>query len=749
MKQVDYQVTGMSCVSCAQAIERELSQLEGVDWVEVNVIKEQMTVSYDPSKVSQQVMMTTVSALGYQASPDCSDSRYTPDDRFHNAEHTYKRYTIVGFLCLMPLMLLSMGPMVPIHIPLIIHPMDHPLMFTLVQFVLTCPVVWVSRQYYQQGMKRLIAGYPNMNTLITLGTAAAYIYSLGVTYAIVVNGHVEMTMDLYYETTVMILTFHSLGNYLEERSRGKMTSAIQSLMRLAAKMARVIRNGEEVMVAIEEVNVGDIVRVRPGEKIPVDGDVVHGHTSIDESMLTGESVPVEKAIGDHVVGASINHNGTIDYRATDVGDGMVLNQIIKLVEQAQQSKAPIARLADSVTRYFIPIVIGLALLSGLAWFVSGESVLFSLSIAISVLVIACPCALGLATPTAIMMGTGKGAEYGVLIKSGQILETINDIDVMVFDKTGTLTEGKAELTDIITIDADISEQEVLRLAATVESGSEHPLAQAILNSAKTSAITLGEAGNFEALVGRGIKAEVEGRWIYFGNKALMVEQAIVLSDYVQRQADQLATLGKTPMFLAIEDQVVALLAVADQLKASAPLAIQQLKANGIEVVMLTGDNRQTAEVIAQHVGIDCVFSEVLPDEKVEQIRALQLQHKKVAMVGDGINDAPALAQSDVGLAIGSGTDVAVESADVILMNNDLSSVAITLDLSKATFAVIKQNLFWAFAYNVLGIPIAMGVLYLLGGPLLSPEIAAVAMSFSSVSVVLNAVRLRGFKTKGA
>lgn len=551
-------------------------------------------------------------------------------------------------------------------------------------------------------------------------------------------------MMLYFELTAMLITMHSLGQYLEERSKGQMSEAIKTLMSLAAKKARVVYNGEEREVDIEEVIAGDIIRVRPGEKMPVDGQVISGRTAVDESMLTGESIPVEKGEGDEVIGASINQNGSIDYRATKVGSDTALAQIIKLVEDAQGSKAPIAKLADIVTRYFVPTVIVLALVSSILWFIFGQSFIFSLSIAISVLVIACPCALGLATPTAIMVGTGKGAEHGVLIKSGEALETVHDVDTVIFDKTGTLTKGEPELTDIVlNSNSELTESEILKIAASAEKGSEHSLAKAIVGAAKEQNISIVDSKDFEAIPGRGIKASVEGKLVYFGNKKLMEEIGLEIGDLLSK-SNQLADEGKTPMYLAYEDSVLAIIAVADTLKDTSVAAIKELHNKNIEVIMITGDNQRTANAVAKLANIDRVLSEVLPEDKSNEVKKLQKEGQKVAMVGDGINDAPALAQADVGIAIGSGTDVAVESADVVLMRSDVQEVNTTIELSKATLKNIKQNLFWAFIYNVVGIPIAMGLLYIFGGPLMSPMFAAFAMTFSSISVLLNALRLKGF-----
>ena len=539
------------------------------------------------------------------------------------------------------------------------------------------------------------------------------------------------------------MTLHTLGLFLEERSKGQMSSAIEKLVNLAPKTARVIRNGVEQEITVDEVALGDVIRVRPGESMPVDGVVVEGRTSVDESMLTGESIPVEKESGDEVIGASINKNGSIDYRATRVGSDTTLSQIIKLVEDAQGSKAPIARMADIITGYFVPIVIALAVLAGIAWLIAGQSGIFALSVIITTLVIACPCALGLATPTSIMVGTGKGAEHGVLIKSGEALETTHNLDTIVFDKTGTLTEGKPIVTDIL-VTPLITKENLLYYAASGETGSEHPLGEAIVQKSKEENMTLAKPDHFEAIPGHGIRVEIEGKDMYIGNRKLILEQKIDLSS-MEKESDRLADEGKTPMYLSVDGELAGIIAVADTLKENSMKAVKELRRRGVEVIMITGDNKRTAKAIAKQVGIDSVLSEVLPEDKAEEVKRLQEAGKKVAMVGDGINDAPALAQADVGIAVGSGTDVAIESADIVLMRNDLTAVLTAIDLSHATLRNIKQNLFWAFAYNLVGIPVAMGLLYIFGGPLMSPMFAAVAMSFSSVSVLLNALRLRRFK----
>lgn len=648
----------------------------------------------------------------------------------------------ISIIFTIPLLIISMGPMVGMPLPNIVDPMINAFNFSLLQLILTLPIMVVSWEYFQKGFRTLFKGHPNMDSLIALGTASAFVYSLAATIRTGL-GYGNFSDLLYYEVTGVILTLHTLGLFLEERSKGQMSSAIEKLVNLAPKTARVIRNGVEQEITVDEVALGDVIRVRPGESIPVDGVVVEGRTSVDESMLTGESIPVEKESGDEVIGASINKNGSIDYRATRVGSDTTLSQIIKLVEDAQGSKAPIARMADIITGYFVPIVIALAVLAGIAWLIAGQSGIFILSVIITTLVIACPCALGLATPTSIMVGTGKGAEHGVLIKSGEALETTHNLDTIVFDKTGTLTEGKPIVTDIL-VTPLITKENLLYYAASGETGSEHPLGEAIVQKSKEENMTLAKPDHFEAIPGHGIRVEIEGKDMYIGNRKLMLEQKIDLSS-MEKESDRLADEGKTPMYLSVDGELAGIIAVADTLKENSMKAVKELRRRGVEVIMITGDNKRTAKAIAKQVGIDSVLSEVLPEDKAEEVKKLQEAGKKVAMVGDGINDSPALAQADVGIAVGSGTDVAIESADIFLMRNDLTAVLTAIDLSHATLRNIKQNLFWAFAYNLVGIPVAMGLLYIFGGPLMSPMFAAVAMSFSSVSVLLNALRLRRFK----
>ncbi len=741
-----FAIEGMTCASCAQTIEKAVGKLSGVDKASVNLATEKMQVSYNPSAISVSDVTGAVSNSGYAAVLETTDTQ--DNSRAEKREKKEKRMKQlsnrfgISIIFTIPVLIISMGPMVGMPLPNIVDPMINAFNFSLLQLILTLPIMVVSWEYFQKGFKTLFKGHPNMDSLIALGTASAFVYSLAATIGTGL-GYGNFSDLLYYEVTGVILTLHTLGLFLEERSKGQMSSAIEKLVNLAPKTARVIRNGVEQEITVDEVALGDVIRVRPGESMPVDGVVVEGRTSVDESMLTGESIPVEKESGDEVIGASINKNGSIDYRATRVGSDTTLSQIIKLVEDAQGSKAPIARMADIITGYFVPIVIALAVLAGIAWLIAGQSGIFALSVIITTLVIACPCALGLATPTSIMVGTGKGAEHGVLIKSGEALETTHNLDTIVFDKTGTLTEGKPIVTDIL-VTPLITKENLLYYAASGETGSEHPLGEAIVQKSKEENMTLAKPDHFEAIPGYGIRVEIEGKDMYIGNRKLMLEQKIDLSS-MEKESDRLADEGKTPMYLSVDGELAGIIAVADTLKENSMKAVKELRRRGVEVIMITGDNKRTAKAIAKQVGIDSVLSEVLPEDKAEEVKKLQEAGKKVAMVGDGINDAPALAQADVGIAVGSGTDVAIESADIVLMRNDLTAVLTAIDLSHATLRNIKQNLFWAFAYNLVGIPVAMGLLYIFGGPLMSPMFAAVAMSFSSVSVLLNALRLRRFK----
>lgn len=745
VQQRTFDIEGMTCASCAQTIEKATNKLTGVSKASVNLATEKMVVDFDPSAINVSDITKAVSDAGYEAIEQVDSADTVDKDREKKQKHIkemWQRFWMSAVFTV-PLLYVAMGHMVGLPLPAIIDPMMHPETFAMVQLVLTIPVLYLGRSFFTVGFKALFKGHPNMDSLVALGTSAAVAYSLYGT-AMIFAGDPQFTMALYYESAGVILTLITLGKYFEAVSKGKTSEAIKKLMGLAPKNARVFRNGQEMEIPVDSVQLDDTIIVRPGEKIPVDGVVIEGSSAIDESMLTGESMPVEKKVGDNVIGASINKNGSFRFKATKVGKDTALSQIIKLVEDAQGSKAPIAKMADKISGVFVPIVMVLSVLAGLAWYFLGqESWVFALTITISVLVIACPCALGLATPTAIMVGTGKGAENGVLIKSGDALETTHKIQTIVFDKTGTITEGKPKVTDIVTVNY-MSRDELLRLAASAEKGSEHPLGEAIVNGAEEKNLAFAQTEDFAAIPGHGIEVTIEGSRLLLGNKKLMDDRGISLGN-LGFTSDQLAEQGKTPMYIAKDGTIAGIIAVADTIKPNSIPAIKKLHQMGIEVAMITGDNKRTAQAIAKQVGIDRVLSEVLPEDKANEVMKLQKEGKKVAMVGDGINDAPALAQADIGIAIGSGTDVAMESADIVLMRSDLMDVPTAVELSKATIKNIKENLFWAFAYNTLGIPVAMGVLYLFGGPLLNPMIAGAAMSFSSVSVLLNALRLKGFK----
>ncbi|AUS97419.1 heavy metal translocating P-type ATPase [Clostridium thermosuccinogenes] len=735
-------ISGMTCASCANAIEKSIRKLNGINEVSVNFATEKAKVVYNSSSTRISEIKDAISKAGYKAL-EIEAGEQIDHERERREKEMKSLWTkfLVATIFTIPLLYIAMGHLFGFPLPEIIMPEMNPLNFGLIQLILTIPIVISGYRFYTVGFSRLIRREPNMDSLIAMGTSAAFLYGI---YAIfqIAQGNNEYAKDLYFETAGVIIALILLGKYLEAVTKGKTSEAIKKLMGLAPKTATIIQDGKEMIIPIEEVEVGDIILVKPGEKIPVDGEVVEGRTSVDESMLTGESIPVEKNAGSKVIGASINKNGTIKFKATKVGKDTALAQIIKLVEDAQGSKAPIAKLADVISGYFVPIVIAIAVISGAAWYLSGMSAIFSLTIFIAVLVIACPCALGLATPTAIMVGTGKGAEYGVLIKGGEALETTHKIKTIVFDKTGTITEGKPKVTNIVTSGV-IDETELLQLSASAEKGSEHPLGEAIVNAAKDKNIEFLNVESFEAIPGHGIEVVIQGKKMLLGNKKLMDDRQIEIT--LQKESDKLAEEGKTPMFISIGNKLAGIIAVADVMKSSSKRAIEVLHSMGIEVAMITGDNRRTAEAIARQVGIDRVLAEVLPQDKANEVKKLQSEGKKVAMVGDGINDAPALAQADIGIAIGSGTDVAMESADIVLMRSDLMDVPTAIQLSKRTIRNIKQNLFWAFAYNTAGIPVAAGLLYLFGGPLLNPIIAAGAMAFSSVSVLANALRLKRFK----
>lgn len=742
MKEITLPIGGMSCASCASTVEKALNKLEGVENASVNFATEKATVTYNPAELRLSEIKSAVAQAGYEAL-EIEAGEQIDEERERRTKEikTLWKKFIVSAIFAVPLLYIAMGHMLNLPLPAIIEPAENPFNFALIQLLLAIPVAIAGNKFYTVGFKSLFKGHPNMDSLIAIGTTAAILYGLYGTLRIS-QGDLQYANDLYFESAGVIITLILLGKYMEAVSKGKTSEAIKSLMNLQAKTAIIIQDGKEMTIPIDEVEVGDIILVKPGEKIPVDGIVVEGTTSVDESMLTGESIPVEKNQGDNVVGASINKNGIISFKATKVGKDTALAQIIKLVEDAQGSKAPIAKMADIIAGYFVPVVIGIAILASLAWFLTGASSIFSLTIFIAVLVIACPCALGLATPTAIMVGTGKGAENGVLIKGGVPLETAHKIQTIVFDKTGTITEGEPKVTDIVTAEG-LSQDQLLVLAGSAEKGSEHPLGEAVVKGVEEKGLEFKKLDKFQAIPGHGIEVEIDGKDILLGNKKLMDDKKISIT--LQQESDKLASEGKTPMFMAINNQLAGIVAVADTVKETSAAAIRELHHMGIEVAMITGDNRRTAEAIAKEVGIDIVLAEVLPEDKANEVRKLQEKDKMVAMVGDGINDAPALAQADVGLAIGSGTDVAMESADIVLMKDDLMDVVTAIQLSKATIRNIKQNLIWAFGYNTAGIPIAAGVLYLFGGPLLNPMFAAAAMSLSSVSVLTNALRLKGFK----
>ena len=741
----EYKLSGMTCAACAMTVEMAVKDLETVEDVSVNLATERLSLLPKAGFDSQQVL-DAVAEAGYQAE---EKGKNKPSDVSEEAVikaqklQKKKQELLILLITALPLLYISMGSMVGLPLPSFLDHMTHPLVFVLSQLLLTLSAVWIGRGFYQRGFRNLIKQHPNMDSLIAVGTSAAFFYSL---YSVsqVFLGHHAFVHQLYFESVAVIISLVLLGKYLESSAKGKTSQAIQSLLELVPSQATVIRYGETVTIDTEDIRVGDIIRIKPGERMPVDGLVTEGQTFVDESMMTGESVPIEKKVGDTITSATINQNGSIDYQATRVGSDTTLAQIVRLVEEAQGSKAPIAALADKISLYFVPIVLSLATLSALGWyFLAGESLSFSLSIFIAVLVIACPCALGLATPTAIMVGTGKGAENGILIKSGQALEAAYQLDTIVLDKTGTITVGKPSLTDLLPL-SDFNRSDLLQLIASAEQHSEHPLAQAILEAAEEEGLDLLPVSHFEAMVGRGLSAQVEGRQLLVGNESLMKEKSIDSSAF-QEQLLELSQDGKTAMFVAVDGQLAGILAVADEMKSSSLSAVQELQSMGLEVIMLTGDREETATAIAQKAGIQKVIAGVLPDGKAAAIKNLQEAGKKLAMVGDGINDAPALVQADVGIAIGSGADVAIESADVVLMHSDLQDVVKAIKLSQATIRNIKENLFWAFAYNTLGIPIAMGLLHLFGGPLLNPMLAGLAMSLSSVSVVVNALRLGRFK----
>lgn len=741
-----YDVIGMSCSACTAHVDKAVRHIDGVHDVNVNLLSHSMTVEFDESKVNDAIVMKAVEDAGYKAALEKEKMGVKQEDETENK----KKNLILSFVFLIPLFYIAMGHMMGAPLPSILIGHENIMIFALVQLFLVLPIMYLNRSYYQRGFKSLFNKSPNMDTLIAMGSSAAAIYSIYAIFMMAyymgrgqVNVAHDYMMQLYFESAGMILTLISLGKYLESRSKKKTTEAIEKLMNLMPSTAVVLKNGQEVIVDIKDVCVDDIVIVKSGESIPVDGVVIKGQTSVDESMITGESLPVDKKVNDKVIGATMNVEGYIQIKVTHTSEDTVLSQIIQLVEDASSSKASIAKLADKISGIFVPVVIAIAIIAFVVWRIAGESFHFALTCGISVLVISCPCALGLATPTAIMVGTGKGAQLGILIKSAENLELLSKADTIILDKTGTITKGKPTVTEVIPL--GISENELLKLAGTIENASSHPLAKAIVKYVKNKNIEADTLTSFESVSGQGLKAMYLNKELLSGNKRLMEAHNIDLSD-VYEKSEQLAKVGKTPLYYAYNNKVIGMIVVSDVLKDTSKLAIESLKQKGLQVYMLTGDNQLTAQAIANELGIEAI-AEVLPQDKEQKVRELQQNNHKVIMVGDGINDAPALMRADIGIAMTSGTDIAMDSADIVLMKNDLCDVVSSIELSHAVIKNIKQNLFWAFFYNVIGIPIAAGVFYPISGLLLDPMFGAAAMSMSSVFVVSNALRLRFFIPK--
>lgn len=760
MKKEKFDIQGMTCSSCSAHVERAVKKLEGIQNVNVNLLSNNMTVEYNDNILTNEEIIKAVTKEGYGAFPSETIKKETNKNKetkeSKNEIKSMKNRLIISVCFLVPLMYVAMYHMISewlnIPIPQIIqtlfHGTENAITFGFTQLLLLLPIVYVNRNYFIVGFKKLFKGSPNMDSLIAIGSTAAIVYGIVAIYMIGYGlGHNQIdiveryTMDIYFESAGTILTLITVGKYLEAKSKGKTSDAIKKLINLAPKTAIVIREGKEVEINFEEIIIGDIIVIKPGGGIPVDGIIVEGSSTVDQSSITGESIPVEKTVGENVVSGTINKNGSFKMKATKVGNDTTLSQIIKLVEEASNSKAPISKLADKVSGIFVPCVITIAILATAFWLLQGQTIEFALSIGIAVLVISCPCALGLATPVAIMVGTGKGAQNGILIKSAESLEILHSVDTIVLDKTGTITEGKPKVTDIIT---EIEKNELLKIAGSLEKNSEHPLAEAIIEKAKEENINLIEVTEFEAVSGRGIVGSIDNRKYYGGNLKFMEENNIDIANATLK-AEEFSKQGKTALYFANEKSVIGIIAVADTIKPTSKQAIEELKRKNKEVVMLTGDNKTVAQTIGEQIGITKIVSEVLPQDKEKEVSKLQEQGKKVAFVGDGINDSPALVRANVGLTIGSGTDIAIESADVVLMKSDLFDVVTAINLSKAVIKNIKMNLFWAFFYNAIGIPVAAGVFYLGLGLKLNPMIGAAAMSLSSVCVVTNALRLRRFK----
>ncbi|WP_462424239.1 heavy metal translocating P-type ATPase [Fusobacterium ulcerans] len=750
LKDVELDIDGISCQVCVNKIEKKVSKLNGVKSVIVNLANSRGKIVYDSDVIKLSEILEVMKKMGYTGTKHEESSENLKDKE--KEEHLKREFLEfkIAIVFSAVVFYIAMGTMVGLPVPSIISPDINPLNFAIIQFILALPVVYIGRRFYTVGIKQLFMRSPSMDSLIATGTGSALLYSIYGTFKIA-EGNYHYVHSLYYESAVVILALILLGKYLEGVSKGKTSEAIKKLMSLKSKKANLVRNGEIVQVDIEEVEKGEILLVKPGESIPVDGKVIDGNSTVDESMLTGESIPIDKAAGDIVYGASINKNGSLKIEATAVGKDTVISKIIKLVENAQGSKAPIAKIADKVSAYFVPIVMIIATAAGIIWYYLGSRgiveinntpSIFALTIFISVMVIACPCSLGLATPTAIMVGTGRGAELGILIKSGEALEKAHKVNTVVFDKTGTLTEGKPKVTDILTMEG-YKENDTLQIAGALELHSEHPLGEAIVEEAKNRGLVFPQVNDFISITGQGVYGKIEESEVLIGNVKLMKAKNIEIT--MKKELDELASQGKTPMYMAIDGKFLGIIAVADVMKEEAVDTIKELKERGYKIGMITGDNKITAEAIGKQVGIDMIFAEVTPEDKYLKVKELQEEGYNVAMVGDGINDSPALVQADVGIAIGGGTDIAMESADIVLMKKNLKDVLTAMDLSNATIRNIKQNLFWAFIYNTLGIPIAAGVLYPFTGHLLNPMIAGGAMAMSSVSVVTNALRLKNFK----
>ena len=739
-----FNVTGMTCSACSAHVEKSVKKLNGVKSVNVNLLQNNMHVDFDETAVSVDDIINAVVSGGYGASV-AGKKQEKKDNKIDNEISNMKFRLIVSLVCLVPLMYISMGHMWGWPFLSVFHGAENGITFALTQMLLTLPIMYVNRKYYITGFKTLFHGAPNMDSLIAIGSGAAFTYGIIAIYCIgygLGHGDKEFAhsymMNLYFESAAMILALITLGKFLESRAKGKTSQAIEKLIDLSPKTAVVIRDGKEVTVGVDDVQIGEIVVVKAGQSVPLDGVIVEGNGAIDESAITGESIAVEKNIGDKVIGATINKSGYFKFKVEKIGEDTALSQIIHLVEEASASKAPIAKLADKVSGIFVPVVISIAVITIIVWLLLGKGVSFALSMGISVLVISCPCALGLATPTAIMVGTGKGAQYGILTKSAESLETAHQVDTVVLDKTGTITEGKPSVTDIAPV--GISDKELLQIAASIEYLSEHPLAKAIVE--KADGLEFSDVADFEQIVGQGVKGNVDGKKVLAGNYKMMRENNIEVSE------DEIfANDGKTSLYFAVDNKFVGIIAVADTIKATSRQAIEDMRNMGLDVIMLTGDNAVTANAIKNKLSLSSAVAEVLPSDKEDEVRKLQQNGHKVAMVGDGINDAPALTRADVGIAIGAGTDIAIESADIVLMKSDLQDVVTSIELSHSVIKNIKENLFWAFFYNALGIPVAAGVLYGIAGLKLNPMIAALAMSFSSVFVVSNALRLRFFKPK--